>query len=167
MRFICSICVVLSTFYCSAHDYYFAFAEVEYKPQNGILEVTLVVTTHDFEQYLLSEGYEGHDLNAARGDSLLSNFIEQKINKHFQISTDIHESVSLQLVGIENQLIGTTQFYLSAQVEPIQIIDFKFDLLMDYFPQQQNKIKFIYKLRDLNTTLEFLPSRKEQIIDLY
>ena len=38
---------------------------------------------------------------------------------------------------------------------------------MDYFPQQQNKIKFIYKLRDLNTTLEFLPSRKEQIIDLY
>ncbi len=167
MRCIVLICLLLFTSKGWAHEYFFAFAELEYKKSNGIIEATLIVTTHDFEYYLHQQGWSAKDLSSSQNDSLSTLFIEEKINKHFHISTDIHESLNMQLIGYETKLIGTTQFYLTAQVEPIQKIDFKFDLLMDVFPEQQNKLNFIHKEIDTKTTLEFLPSRKIQSIDLY
>ncbi len=167
MRFVFSICILFSSFNASAHEYFFAFAEVEYKKTNGIIEATLIVTTHDFEQWLHNEGWSGKNLVSSADDSLSILFIQNEINKHFQITTDIHEIVKMQLIGYENQMIGTTQFYLTSEVEPIQMINFKFDLLMDLYPQQQNKLNFINNERGIKTTLEFLPSRKEQGIDLY
>ena len=167
MRNIVLVCLLFSAGIGWSHDYFFAFAEVEYKKTQGNIEATLIVTTHDFEQFLHQEGWSAKDLSSSQNDSLSVLFIEEKINDHFQVTTDIHKSLKMQLIGYETQLIGTTQFYLSAQVEPIQLIDFKFDLLMDLFPQQQNKLHFIHKDRDVKTTLEFLPSKKIQSIDLY
>jgi hypothetical protein len=167
MRFVLSVWIFFSTFTVSAHEFFFAFAEVEYKKTSGVIETTLIVTTHDFEKWLHNNGWDGKDLNSSVDDSLSLLFFENEINNHFQISSDIHEKVKMQLIGYENLLIGTTQFYLRAEVEPIQLINFKFDLMMDMFPEQQNKLNFIHKEREIKTTLEFLPSRKEQGIDLY
>jgi hypothetical protein len=167
MRIVFFVWLFFSTFKVSAHEYFFAFAEVEYKKTSGVIEATLIVTTHDFETWLHNKGWAGKDLNSSVDDSLDLLYFEDAINKHFQISSDIHENIKMQLIGYENQLIGTTQFYLTAEVEPIQIINFKFDLMMDIFSEQQNKLNFILKEREIKTTLEFLPSRKVQGVDLY
>jgi hypothetical protein len=167
MHFVFSVCILFSTFTVSAHEYFFAFAEVEYKKTSGVIEATLIVTTHDFEKWLDNKGWSGKDLISSADDSLSIQFIEDEINKHFQISSDIHDLIGMNLIGYENQLIGTTQFYLTAEVEPVQLFNFKFDLMMDLFPEQQNKLNFINKEREIKTTLEFLPSRNNQSIDLY
>jgi hypothetical protein len=167
MRSVVFICLLFSTPEIWAHDYFFAFAELEYKKSTGIVEATLIVTTHDFEHYLHQQGWSAKDLISSQNDSLSACFIQNEINKHFHISTNIHDSLNMQLIGFETKLIGTTQFYLTTQIEPIQSIDFKFDLLMDVFPEQQNKLNFICKESDMKTTLEFLPSRKKQHVDLY
>ena len=167
MRFFYTCCLFLTTFNCAAHDFFYSFAEVEYKRSSGVIETTLIVTTHDFEQYLRKLGWSQKDLASAKTDSISLTFIEKEINNHLMLSSDLHEAIHMKLIGYENQLIGTTQFYLTTQIEPIQMLDFKFDLLMDLYPQQQNKINFTMRETDLKTTLEFLPSSKIQRIDLY
>ena len=157
----------------AAHEYYFAFAEVEYDEMNGRIEATLTVSTHDFEFYLQQKGITQGDLNKTKSDSLKMQLIEAEIIKHFNIiaigSSEVkstNESLSkMKLEGFETNLTGTVEFYLSIEVyQPLKTIEFTFDVLMDQHSNQQNKLYFI--TRDKKRTIDFLPSKQIQLIDI-
>lgn len=158
------------TFFGSAHEYYFAFAEVEYDEMNGRIEVTLTVSKHDFEYYLQQKRIIQGDLNKNKSDSLKFQLIEDEIIKHFSLkefqSTLNKSSLSeMRLDGFETNLTGTVEFYLSLDVyQPLETIEIVFDVLMDQHPNQQNKLYFI--TRDKKRTFDFLNSKKVQIVEL-
>jgi hypothetical protein len=58
---------------------------------------------------------------------------------------------------------GTTNVYLSCPLNGNSPTGVFFDLLMDFYPQQQNKMTFIH--RESKSSYVFLPySRKQEII---
>lgn len=159
----------------STHEYFFAFAEVEYDEINNRVEATLTVSTHDFEFYLQQKGIIQGDLNKNKSDSLKMQLIEKEILKHFQLkhffavgenTTSYTQKMSeLKLDGFETNLTGTTEFYMSSEVYlPLNTIEVTFDILMDQHPNQQNKLYLI--TRDEKSTIDFLPSKKTQLIEL-
>jgi hypothetical protein len=157
----------------AAHEYYFAFAEVEYDEINSRIEATLTVSTHDFEFYLQQKGIIQGDLNKSKSDSLKMQLIEAEILKHFKIdpigSSEVkatNEVLSaMKLEGFETNLTGTVEFYLSLEIhQPLKTIEFTFDVLMDQHSNQQNKLYFI--TRDKKRTIDFLPFKQIQLIDI-
>lgn len=166
-------------FFCTSfsysHDYFFAFAEVEYDEMNGQIEATITLTTHDLERILQQKGIIETDLKGTKNDSIKMLQIEHEILSHFIIkeafllSEESHSESSsignLKLDGFETDLSGTVQFYFSAALKkPVETIEVVFDLLMDEYKNQQNKITLIH--RNNKRTFIFLPSKRTQLIDL-
>lgn len=147
-----------------AHDYYFAFAEVEYDEMNGELQATLIVSTHDMENMLRKKGIIERDLSSYSNDTTALRNIQNEILKGFSIQIGT-KTLFLTLEGMEVQLTGLTNFYFSAnEIPPLETLSVKFDLLMNVFAEQQNKLTFIY--RNTKNTYVFLSNRKEQELTL-
>lgn len=129
-----------------AHDFYFAFAEVEYNEKSKKLEVSLEMTAHDMEYVLRKEGIT--ILNRIEDETKNPTFkqeFEIQLNKGFELSraTNI---IQLRLIGYEVLPNGLLYAYLESEpVEISEIIHVRFNLLMNYFADQQNKITFEYK----------------------
>ncbi len=151
---------VLFTFFSPtlrAHDTYFSFAEVEYNDLNGRLEATLTVSTHDLERFLQENEKIKGALSSTPMDSLLVSSISRLVNATFYFSLPEKPPLQWEIVGIENTLTGTTNIYLSSAVHEItDSFMVHFDIFMERYPEQQNKMTFIY--HENKTTRVFLKS---------
>jgi hypothetical protein len=162
-----SIIIILLVFLGNlsfAHNYYFSFAEVEYNDFCGCFESSITVTTHDFEQVLRKKNLLNKNLETTLNDRQLKQNIESIINKGFQITLQ-NKNVEFQLEGNEIGLNGLTTFYLSSK--PIDLFDeiiFQYNLLMNEFPDEQNKLTFIF--RGEKTTLNFIANQFTHSIKL-
>lgn len=147
-----------------AHEYFFAFAEVEYDEYNSRVEATVVMTAHDFESYLKKEKIITKELSFYKNDSVVMKRVENEISKHFSIQSTSIGTFTLE--GFEIELTGMIQVYLTAPIlSPPTGLDIQFDLLMDEFKEQQNKLTFIY--RDQKTSYVYLQNKRSQHIDFY
>jgi hypothetical protein len=164
MKHILFVCSFFLISFSHAHDYFFAFAEVEYDEYNARVEATLVMTTHDFESYLRKKNIINKELSYYKNDSLVLKQVETEILKHFSISSPSIGALSLE--GFEIELTGMIQVYLTAPIlSPAEGLDIQFDLLMDEYKEQQNKLTFIY--RDQKTSYVYLQNKRSQHIDFY
>ncbi len=155
------LCVLFAFFSPTlrAHDTYFAFAEVEYNDMNGTLEATLTVSTHDLERLLQEKELISGALSSTPIDSILISHISPLINTSFSFSFPENQAMLWDIEGIENTLTGTTNIYLSTAVRNItDTFSVRFDLFMDRYPEQQNKMTFIY--HENKTTRVFLNSQR-------
>ncbi len=164
MKQILFVLLLLSSTYSFSHDYFFAFAEVEYDEYNARVEATLVMTTHDFESYLKKNNIISKELSFYKNDSLVLKQVETEVLKHFSINNSSIGAFTLE--GYEIELTGMIQVYLTAPIlSPSEGVDIQFDLLMDDFKEQQNKLTFIY--RDQKTSYIYLQNKRTQHIDFY
>lgn len=150
---------------CSAqaHEYYFAFGEVEYNESTRKLEITLELSAHDVEFDLKKAGIP---LESHIEDQLQNTVFKQQLGEHlkkgFSISSD-DSPVSLNLLGFDVMPNGLLYAYFeSAPVELSKTLLFRFDLLMESFPNQQNKITFIRNKQ--KQTAVFLPTKPTELI---
>ena len=148
----------------SAHTYYFGFAEVEYNDITQKFESTLILTAHDMELSMNSNAIEINELNDINSDSSLFFQVENYINDGFIIISGT-ETCNMNVIGFEVLLNGTVNFYLeSSKIEIDKEITIYFHLLMDEFPDQQNKVSFSY--RNQTKTVPFISGQKKQTIKL-
>jgi hypothetical protein len=150
------------SFNSSAHDYYFSYSETEYNEISGRFETTIVATAHDVEKALADQGEI--ILEELTEESPDYKIIEKYLNQHFSINSK-DQNITFDLIGIEVDLNGTARFYLeSSTSQPGNSLEFKFDLLMDEFEEQQNKMTFLY--RGQSSTVVFLQHKQVQTIEL-
>lgn len=155
------LCTSLSL---KAHDYFFAFAEVEYNTSTNRFEGTIIFTTHDLEKAIQKEHAEFPIMDTMKVDSKEFALVKEKILKGFSIVVD-GKKLKLNLVGIENFLTGTSNIYFESEATPVdKDITFEFDLLMDEYEGQQNKISF--KIDEFKSTLYFINSESKQTLKL-
>lgn len=155
---------MISTMISSAHEYYFAFAEMEYKSDTKKLELTLVVSTHDIEHWLQNKGVKVKELENHTKDLTLQKEFETKLLSGFNITYE-KISISLKMIGYEVLDNGLSNFYfVSEAIEIKNQFSVRFDLLMDDYPEQQNKLTFIYN--EKKQTFPFLQATREQFIKL-
>ena len=147
-----------------AHNYYFSFAEVEYNDFCGCFESSITFTTHDFEQFLRKKNLLNKNLETTLNDYKLKQNIESIINEGFQITLE-NKNIELQLEGNEIALNGLTTFYLSSKpIKLTSVILFQYNLLMNEFPEEQNKLTFIF--RGEKTTMNFIANQFTHSIKL-
>lgn len=163
MRFLLVLTLVLGVHITThAHKFYFAFAEVEYNYFTQRFEATVTTTTHDIESALKKEGHQIGNLELL--DSLEQGIVEHYLNDGLVISSN-GAACTFSLIGYEVHLDGTTNYYLeSTEVALNDTINVKFDLLMDTYSEQQNKITLYYK--EETYTVSFTITNQNQIIKI-
>jgi hypothetical protein len=165
MRVLLCLIFAISSHFLEAHEYYFAFAEMEWKSSTSELETTLITTTHDFENHLIEKGLITKKINECSSDTIALKAIEKELNNYLKLQYNSKDFAHFELIGLATNLIGTTQFYLhSALPNKPDFFELTFDLLMDRHPDQQNKLTLIHE--DSNNTFLFLPNSRTQKIML-
>jgi hypothetical protein len=159
-----------------AHTYYFAFAEVEYNEMNKSLEATIIASAHDVESILRENNVISKSMDYSKNNKKEYYAVNDFINKNFSVyaadslsfltlDSSLQPQLEFVLDGFEVLLNGDVQFYLSAKIaNPINQFYVKFDLLMDEFSEQQNKLTF--RFRDKKFTYNFLTTTRIQLIKI-
>ena len=139
-----------------AHDYHFSFLELEYNPTERQFQASLQVTAHDLA-YITSKKH-GKDFSMEqilRTDSLY-NEVSQIILTGFSFYQN-NQLVYFKIDGYNQQENGEIIFYLSSELlDRNGTLSIAFPLLSNYFPDQQNKVDFLYLGK--HNTLTFLPT---------
>ena len=147
------------------HDTYFAFAEMEYDEDCSCLEISIKVSAHDLNSIAENQtkNYLGLEktLNSKEGNS---NIIQQIILQGFEINQYQKKIVSFY-EGFELNNDGDCFFYFKTEKLEKGLIDIRFDLFMNTYLEQQNKL--IYNKSDHSKqTLVFFGSSRETKIAL-
>jgi hypothetical protein len=146
----------------NAHEYFFAFAEMEYNMASKSFEITLEGSAHDVEDVMNETGIPIKELEDHYTDKTMLAKIEAFINKGFTITSG-GITPHLHLSGYEVKPTGLVYFYLASdQVGLTTEIDIQFDWLMDTLPQQQNKITLSHAHQQY--TAVFLPHQRRSVI---
>lgn len=147
-----------------AHEYFFAFAEIDYNESTRSFEITLEGSAHDVEDVLNESGIAIKELEDHYKDAEMLSRIEGFIQKGFAIYSGTSSAV-LRLEGMEVQPNGLVRFYIKS--DPIAVgnsLTVQFDWLMDVLPKQQNKLTLSY--RNEKYTAVFLPHERKSTIQL-
>ena len=146
------------------HDYFFAFAEIEYNDISEKFEATLTLSTHDLEMILEKENVIESKLDEITKESKDFKGLADYLRKHFSIKSG-NDLCYLNFIGHETLLNGTTNIYFESNpIKLVSKLEFSFDLFMNHYNQQQNKITFYH--RGKNYTLPFLFSTTKQTLNL-
>jgi hypothetical protein len=157
------IFVVLS-FFSMAHKYYFGFAELEYNEMQKRFEGTLIFTQHDLEVSLSKQGKQLQPFEHFQQDSLTLITLETEFNNSFQLFVN-EVVVKFKLIGFKSLKTGMLELYLLSDV--IEFKDFfevEFSTLMDDFPEQMNKLNFIF--REKQEAITFTTTNRKKRINL-
>ena len=142
MRKLLFIFSLFFTQFAWGHAYYFAFAEMEFNDDESRFEIAVRATGHDVEDYMDHIGQPVGQLEKAADNPVAMSNLEEMIRKHFVIYAS-SKSLMLDLVGVEVNNKDEVIFYLtSRKMKRPDEIEIKFDLLMDLYEEQQNKITF-------------------------
>ncbi len=128
------------------------------------IELSLSVSTHDIEHYLQDKGVKVKELEDFQSDTLMQKEFSDELLKGISFSIN-NLTVKYKIVGYQVNKNGLTDFFFQSEViELSNEITIRFDLLMDQYKAQQNKLTFIYNLK--KHTYPFTQINKEQIIHL-
>lgn len=124
----------------SAHEFYFAYAEFEWNDFSETFQGTVIFTGHDLESVL--------DINlTSTENNLISDEDQEVLMQYMNEHLTLGEDNQLNFVGSESKLTG--EFYLYLETSPFKQLSetpllISFTLLMDQFPDQQNKLTLTY-----------------------
>lgn len=147
-----------------SHDYYFAFAEMELNKKSNKLEVTLIINNHDVEHWLENTDFGLLDTEKNTLNDSLKVILSNQLLSGFSIqNSNIY--LKLDFKGILVKKDGNIEFYFESEtITNTDQVNVTFDLLMNEYEQQQNKLIYI---KDLNKeTFEFLPSKTSYLVKL-
>lgn len=125
-----------------AHDYFFSFVEMEYNAVTQRIEMTLTLTTHDFERAMAKNGEEIKNIRSL--NEIEKTSVESYINTHFKVTSGSEKS-TLNFMGNDISLDGTSHWYFESEpMNFLETIEIRYDVLMEAFPEQQNKVTLYY-----------------------
>ena len=152
----------LSSFSVQAHDYFFGFAELAYDDSEEKLQGTLMLSTHDLEEWLQMKKLPVKEMEDHVSDSELIQKIANLLFNEFKVkNNDI--SLKFEIIGFEVMPNGMTNFYFhSGKVTRPKKLDITFDLMMSELPAQQNKITYLDTIKSY--TAVFTATKKQSSI---
>lgn len=137
------------------HQYFFAFAEIEYNEMAQKFEGSVVATAHDFELVLMNSYGLQTKLEKIEAKSSEVKIMEVYLNKFLTLrygcaldmnAVDAYCSADWSIESFQIMKNGTIELYFSAPAKHVYtLIQVDFRFLMDHFSDQQNKLTFIYR----------------------
>ena len=145
----------------NAHEYHFSFAEVGFNHKCKCLEISISVSTHDIEFALKKKGLLKGSIERDIAENGISSDLKKEFLGHFIINVD-NQDIDLSIDGYEFNDDGLLYIYMSSKkinITDSSVFQFKYDILMDLFSDQQNKLTFTYN--NFKQTLSFINGSKE------
>ncbi len=156
--------ISILSFSSNAHEYFFGFAELTYNTDESVYEGTLILSTHDLEEWFVSNNLKIGELEDYTKDEDMQQAMSELLFEGFQVTTEFG-SLEFQIVGYEVLETGMTNFYFkSKKSEAGTSLDVTFDLMMREYPKQQNKLNYIEGIKSVNAV--FLANKKTSTISL-
>ena len=175
MRLLIILLLSVSPLVSWGHEYFFAFAELSYSTEESHYQGTLIVSTHDVEDWFRERGLAVNEVEDHVFDTQMWLKMGELLFDGFQVQgshmvkgskvTEGKEKLAFVLDGYEVLNNGMTNFYFhSAETEMHSTLDVYFGLMMEVLDQQQNKITF-YDGAETFTRV-FTQMQKREIIEL-
>jgi hypothetical protein len=163
MRIVLVLSISLLTSISSfAHEYFFGFAEIAYNPTEQAIEGTLILSTHDVEEWLQGRNIPVKELEDHVSDKKIIQQMASALFSELEIKNN-GNVLSIRIIGYEVLPSGMTNFYFhSNKTQKPTRLDFKFNLMMKELPQQQNKITYLDN--EKSYTAVFTDSNKQSSI---
>jgi hypothetical protein len=137
---------------------------MQYNSKTNKIEVSLEVTGHDFEDYLKDKGVLIPQLEECLGQAMYMTLIQKEISKGFEIMVK-GVPLTLDLIGMKINDNDQVVFFLSSRkIQKPDTLEVRFDLMMNFFPLQQNKIT-VFKPSG-KEFVTFLNTRPKRTIEL-
>lgn len=156
MKKIFLLFLIIPIFSFSIHKYYIALTEIEFKEKSGSVQMIMSVNIDDFEHSINKE--YTIDAKLTYDDEIKNSniYFKKYLNTHFNISIN---NILREYKYIGKKYDGNIlYFYLEIEnISSIKNIEVKNDMLIKYFPEQQNLIKI--KANNKRQTL-FLTQKK-------
>lgn len=145
----------------NAHEYHFSFAEVGFNQKCKCLEISISVSVHDIEFALKKKGLLKGSIERDVTENGISSDLKKEFLDHFIININ-NQDIDLSIDGYEFTDDGLLYIYMSSKkinITDSSVVQFKYDILMESFSDQQNKLTFLYN--NLKQTLSFISGSKE------
>lgn len=156
--FLLFFALTFSTFSARSHEYFFAYAELEWNDFEQRIEGTVIFTQHDLEKAIGIKLVEDLSTN----DDVIRKLMDYT-NQHLVIG----KNSRFNYFGHESKLTGEFYLYIISEKlehQPEEILPITFDFLMDDYIEQQNKMTFTY--RGTKHHFIFLNHERNQIAKL-
>ena len=133
---LCLFCFSFTT----AHKYYFALTEIEYNQKNQSLEIIMSVFIDDIEEAINKNFNIDAKIWSDKEIKNIDTYFKNYLNTHFEVSVN-NQIQKINYLGKEYNG-DIVYFYLEIEgVQSVETIKAKNNMLMQYFPEQQNIIK--------------------------
>lgn len=137
-----------------AHEYHFAYIELEYYPTELQFQATLKVTAHDLAYITSKKHGKDYSIEQILKTDSLHREMEQFLLAGFTLFQN-NQEIFFKTDGYEITEQGDLLFYLSSEtIERKGKLFASFPLLTHYYPDQQNKIDYLVKAK--HYTVNFL-----------
>ena len=129
---------IITGFYL--HKYYVALTEIEYNAKSKSVQLIMNVFMDDIELVINKDYNVDINLDSAQEDPNVDNYFFTYLQEHLQIKVN-GVAKNFDYVGKEYEG-NIVFFYLEIQnIEAVNSIEVVNDMLIKYFPKQQNLIK--------------------------
>ena len=145
-----------------AHDTFFSFAEMQYNQDCQCLEISLSVSSHDLEEKMESLVKNYKSLETSFKIESNRKQISEFIRDGFAIFQNKKE-IKLIMMGYELLEDGSCSLYFTSQVLKKENITMKYDLFMQEFSEQQNKLQYLKSPNKTETFTCFIFRRETEI----
>jgi hypothetical protein len=164
MKLIGTIIFLFLSYTVSAHAYYFGFAEISYNKTDEQYESTLILSTHDVEDFFREKGLDIKEIEDHIGDEAMLAKMSQVLLKGFDVKSG-NIALKFESIGFEVLANGLTHFYFHSQKTKFEPkLSVRFDLMMDFLKEQQNKLTYLYE--EKSATIPFTQTMKAQTISI-
>lgn len=144
MKKLLFLILLFSSCVLRAHEFYFAFAEIQYNEESQTFQGTLKFTAHDLEDVLLDQNKLSKGISYIEDRQHVRQVLANYLFTDFKFQYN-NQNLSLKILEFEIQKNGLIFIYIES--EPILLekksLSITFCNLMDIFKLQQNKITFV------------------------
>jgi hypothetical protein len=135
-----AILSLISLLTMSMHEYYFSFGEIQYSESKKRFEISITSSGHDLESYIKNKEIEIPTLEECVDSPIHLKKIEKVLLEDFKVYID-GKSILLELIGMEVNTKDQATFYCtSREMEKPAGFEVEYNLLMNFYPIQQNKL---------------------------
>ncbi len=130
----------LFTSHSKAHKYYVALTEIEFREKHQSIQMIMNVFIDDLELAINKDYNINLNLSTKKEDVKSDTYLYEYLKKHFKISiNDVYKTYNFIGKEYEGNIV---YFYLEIDnIQSVKTIKITNDLLINYFPDQQNLIK--------------------------
>ena len=134
------ILLLIPLFAFTMHKYYVSSTKIEYKKENGTLQITMRIFIDDLQETINNTYQNNFELAVSNEPKELDSLINNYTLKKFEVIVD-EDKKTYSFLGKEYKNDEIYLYFEISNIKRINSIEVKNEMLMEIFPDQKNIIK--------------------------